>query len=64
MQQALNINGSIGEFSVGASTSPLTDAEFTDFRDGVGTLIKVYECKQRIFQGGLEPSLRYLFSIC
>ncbi len=58
MQQALNLNGSFGEFSIGISTAPLTDAEFTDFRDGVGTLIKVDECKQRIFQGGLEPSLR------
>uniref|UniRef100_A0A0P6GYD9 TBC1 domain family member n=1 Tax=Daphnia magna TaxID=35525 RepID=A0A0P6GYD9_9CRUS len=58
MQQALNLNGSSGEFALGATTSPLTDTEFTDFRDGVGTLIKVDECKQRIFQGGLEPSLR------
>lgn len=58
MQQALNLNGNFGEFASGASTSPMTDAEFTDFRDGVGTLIKIDECKQRIFQGGLEPSLR------
>ncbi|XP_057380811.1 TBC1 domain family member 25-like [Daphnia carinata] len=58
MQQALNLNGSCGEFALGTSTSPLTDTEFTDFRDGVGTLIKIDECKQRIFQGGLEPSLR------
>lgn len=58
MQQALNLNGSYGEFALGTSTSPMTDAEFTEFRDGVGTLIKMDECKQRIFQGGLEPSLR------
>ena len=60
MQQALNLNGNSGEFVVGATTSPLTDVEFTDFRDGVGTLIKADECKQRIFQGGLEPSLRFI----
>lgn len=63
MQQALNLNGSSGEFALGATTSPLTDTEFTDFRDGVGTLIKVDECKQRIFQGGLEPSLRLIDEI-
>lgn len=60
MQQALTLNGGCGEFALGATTSPLTDTEFTDFRDGVGTLIKPEECKQRIFQGGLEPSLRLL----
>ena len=38
MQQALNLNGNSGEFVVGATTSPLTDVEFTDFRDGVREL--------------------------
>ena len=60
MQQALNLNGNSGEFVVGATTSPLTDVEFTDFRDGVGTLIKADECKQRTFQGSHEPSLRLI----
>lgn len=63
MQQALNLNGSNAEFAMGASTSPMTDAQFTEFRDGVGTLIKMEECKQRIFQGGLEPSLRYVYPL-
>ncbi len=61
MQQALNFTtGNGDEFSAGLSTAPLTDAEFTDYRDGVGTLIKIERCRQRIFQGGLEPSLRLL----
>lgn len=61
MQQALNLNSNSGdEFSIGLSTAPLTDAEFTDFRDGIGTLIKVDEFRQRIFHGGLEPSLRFV----
>ena len=62
MQQALNLNSSNGdEFAIGMSTSPLNDSEFTDFRDRVGTLINVEEFRQRIFHGGLEPSLRFLF---
>ena len=63
MQQALNLNGNSGEFVVGATTSPLTDAEFTDFRDGVGTLIKADECKQRTFQGSHEPSLHHVIKV-
>ena len=62
MQQALNLNSSNGdEFAIGMSTSPLNDSEFTDFRDRVVTLINVEEFRQRIFHGGLEPSLRFSF---
>lgn len=63
MQQALNFNTSNSdEFSAGVSTTPLSDAEFVEYRDGVGTLIKTENCRKRIFQGGLEPSLRYRLS--
>lgn len=59
MQQALNLNGNNGEFAAGGSKSPMSDIEFSDFRDGVGTLINIEKCRERIFQGGIEPSLRY-----
>jgi len=59
MQQALNLNGGSNlEFAIGSSTAPLTDSEFTDYRDGVGTLVNIDKFRQRVFQGGLEPSLR------
>lgn len=63
MQQALNLNGSSNpEFAIGSSAAPLTDSEFTDYRDGVGTLVNIDKFRQRVFQGGLEPSLRYCTS--
>lgn len=63
MQQALNLNGNGGEFAAGGSKSPMSDIEFSDFRDGVGTLINIEKCRERIFKGGIEPSLRYLMHL-
>lgn len=61
MQQALNLNsgGAEDEFAAGLSTAPLNDTQFTSFRDGVGTLVRMDHLRQRIFCGGMEPSLRY-----
>lgn len=73
VQRALNLvedqpNG-IGSAILGGSSSsipprpPLTDAEFRQFLDPIGQVVRGKELRAVIYYGGIEPSLRYIFCI-
>lgn len=65
VQRALNL----GEESQSAPISavpprpPLTDAEFRMFLDPIGQIVQNRELRRVIYYGGIEPSLRYIYSI-
>lgn len=68
VQRALNLvedqpNG-IGSSILGSGSSipprpPLTDAEFRQFLDPIGQVVRGKELRAVIYYGGIEPSLRY-----
>lgn len=41
--------------------APLTDAEFRQFLDPIGQIVRAKELRAVIYFGGIEPSLRFVF---
>jgi len=61
VQRALNLGEDSQTVSIPMlpPKPPLSDEKFLESQDPVGQVVQLYELKTVIYQGGIEPSLRY-----